>query len=238
MSAYRDEREALAARIEQLERELADARREIARLRRGGDGELAEPSVFLGAPSRVVLERTLSGELPDEALEQLVEVLRLTFGQMGRREDVGRTAAWRTDAEAGRRAQVFIIRGDGTTRIRVEEKLGSLAGGLFGGVVGGAGAGGVVVILAIAAETGLFLPFGAALSLLWAGLTYSVARTTFAALGKTRERQLFRLIEELEALAREALEEPVVRARVSAEEEDVVDASEAAATRSKGDASR
>ena len=139
---------------------------------------------------------------------------------MGRREDVGRTVAWRTDAEASRRAQAFLIRGGGTTRIRVEEKLGSLAGGLFGGVVGGAGAGGVVVILAVAAETGLFLPFGATLSLLWAGLTYSVARTTFAALGKTRARELFRLTEELETLARAALAEPPVKARVRPEDED------------------
>lgn len=238
MTAYRDDREALAARIEDLERELELARDELARLRRGGDGEPAEKSVFLGGPTHVVHERTLDGELPDEALDEVIETLRFTFGQMGRSETIGRTFAWQTEIDpqqGGRRVQVFVARRGGQTRLRVEERMGGLAGGLFGGVVGGAGLGGVGAIIGAVAPTGLLLPFGLAGAALWMGLTYGIVRTSFAAVSNRRNAQLFRLAEELEQVMANALRAaPAVRARVETDAEHEEAEVETARERARG----
>lgn len=231
MTAYRDDREALIARLEQLEAELERARAENARLRRGGDGEPADRSVWLGGPTHVVHERVIDGERPDEALEELVETLRFSLGQMGRSEKIGKTFAWQTEIDpqrGGRRVQVFVTRRGGTTRLRVEERMGALAGGLFGGVVGGAGIGGMATILGVTAGTGVLLPFGLAGAVMWAGLTYGVVRTSFAAVSRSRDRQLARLTDELAEVLRDAMPTaaPAVKARVETadEEEDEVSA--------------
>lgn len=98
MAAYRDDREALLARIEQLEGELDRAQAELVRLRDGEEAESRQGSLLLGGKTRIVHERTLEGELPDETLEELVETLRFHFGQMGRSESIGKTFAWQTEA--------------------------------------------------------------------------------------------------------------------------------------------
>ena len=218
---YRDDREALRARVEQLEGELDEARAEIARLR--GEEPVERASGWLGAPTRIEHERVIEGELPEAAREEVVELLRAELGQLGRTETLGRTLAWRSEPDpqrGGRRIDVLVTTRGGRTRIHVREHLGALAGGLFGGVVGGAGGGVGVSLLVTGALLGL--PFMAAGGLAFAGLTYGVVRTAFSSVVRYRERELARLTSNLDELVRDAVRTPV-RARVEvgeAEEED------------------
>lgn len=222
MTVYRDEREAQSAHIEQLESELDEARAEIDRLRRGGDKDPSESSPWLGGPTLIEHQWTHAGELPDAALEEIVEILRLRLGQVGRAESVGKSFAWRTEVDpqrGGRRVEVLITRRGGKTRFHVIERLGMLAGGLFGGVVGGAGGGGLATIVGVTLGTGVFFPFGLAGAALWLGLTYGIVRTSFAAVAKSRTREIFRLKEEIDEIARDALSAPAgVQARVAEDE--------------------
>jgi Tfp pilus assembly protein FimV len=96
---YRDEREALEAKVQELEDDLGEARRTIARLQ--GEGAAAQPgsdapSAFLGAPPRLHLERELPFEVSDEGYEAIADILRARLstpaaGNMGNVGQVGRT---------------------------------------------------------------------------------------------------------------------------------------------------
>jgi hypothetical protein len=74
---------------------------------------------------------------------------------------------------------------------------------------------------------------------MWLGLTYGVVRTSFGAVSRSRDRQLFGLTEELEDVVREALRggSASVRARVATEEgegaEDEIEARRRARERSR-----
>ncbi|MCZ7677795.1 MAG: hypothetical protein M5U28_03060 [Sandaracinaceae bacterium] len=94
--SYRDESEALRAKVQDLEGRLEDAQAAIARLR--GEGAPApanegERSRLIGAPRRVVLERELPFEVGTEGYEAVAAVLRTRFGlaasQVGRRMTAG-----------------------------------------------------------------------------------------------------------------------------------------------------
>lgn len=94
--SYRDESDALRAKVEDLEGRLEDAQETIARLR--GEGAPApasegERSRLIGAPRRVVLERELPFEVGTEGYEAVAAVLRTRFGlaasQVGRRMTAG-----------------------------------------------------------------------------------------------------------------------------------------------------
>lgn len=94
--SYRDESEALRAKVQDLEGRLDDAEETIARLR----GETAaapagegEHSRLIGAQKRVVLERELPFEVSAEGYEAVAAVLRsrlaVTASQVGRRMTAG-----------------------------------------------------------------------------------------------------------------------------------------------------
>lgn len=201
------------ARVEHLEGELHEARAEIQRLR-GGEGERSARRGWLGAPTRIELERTIEGELPEAAREEIVELLRMDLRELGRTEIIGRSLSWRSEPDpqrGGRRIDVLVTVRNGKTRIQVREHLGGLAGGLFGGVVGGAG-GGVGISLAISGGL-LGFPLMAAGGVAFAGLTYGIVRTAYSSVVRYRERELTRLTQDLEELVRDAVRAPV-RARV------------------------
>ena len=200
--SYRDDRDALIAQNEQLQAELVAARAEIARLR--GDGSRA--SGWLGGPTRIEIERQLEGELSESAIEEFVGMLRSRFGVTGRIERLGSTISWSTDIPRGTGGRNltahFTRRADGTL-IRIEERLGTLAGGLFGGIVGGLGGAGFVNLLVwgiILANVWLLLG-----SVSWVALVFGIVRAAFGGLSKRRARELERLGAELEQAASDAI---------------------------------
>lgn len=76
---YRDESEGLRLRVNELERELAEARDTIARLEgRGATGltESSEPSRFTGVARTQVLRRDLDFEITEQGYEAIAELMR------------------------------------------------------------------------------------------------------------------------------------------------------------------
>jgi hypothetical protein len=102
-----------------------------------------ETTPWLGVPERIVYERNLPGEATPEALEALVGVLEEVLGEPGQASMVGRTFTWTSFGAEGRRGphgrqiSIVIASRDGTTSLRVEERLRPTAGNKFRGLVGG-----------------------------------------------------------------------------------------------------
>lgn len=233
MSAYRDDREALRARVEHLEGELSEARSELDRLRGGGasaEAALARGgNPFLGAPTTLRLRRRVDGELPAEAMDELVDVLRERFGAVGTIEQGGRGLAWKLQPpDTNRVVQVTVVPADGRTVIRVTERLGNLAGGLFGGIVGGVGGGGLGLVLPL---TALIAPLAAPVAgAVWLLTTYGAVRAGYRASVRRRATELGAVIDELsEITARRTGTATPPRARVAAEAADADPAEKAEA---------
>jgi membrane protein implicated in regulation of membrane protease activity len=205
--AYRDETERLRARVDELEEELADAHERIAELEEPEEVEHERTfgERFTGAPLRLAVERTLDGELPIEAQEELVEALRKRFNTLGQASSVGRSLTWMgASAQNQRQIEVSVSARNGHTTIRVMERLSNLAGGLFGGIVGGLGGGGLglwVPLLALAKAT-FWLPV---LILGWILLVYLIVRAIYVRVAAKKQAELAATASELARLGREAI---------------------------------
>lgn len=206
---YRDQNDALRARVGSLERELADARGELADARGAETPEGAPSNVFLGGPTQLEFERAFPGELDEECIGELISIVRSELGQIGRLDRLGGSTAWSSVLGGGGNTlvEVLIETRRGKTHLKVREGLGNLAGGLFGGVVGGAGGGGLGMIVPLAMLVGVpgaAVPF---LAVGWIGAVYGGVRIAFGRLSRRRERRLGRLVLRLEAAAYDALDE-------------------------------
>ena len=164
-------------------------------------------SGFLGGPTTIVFERIVDAELHEADFPLLVEEIRVTLHNLGTINTFGQSLTWQTakrPLEEGRDVHVVVTVRAGQTRIRVEEKLGHLAGGLFGGIIGGGGGGGGT------AAFGILMGIGgppaaiiAAASVV--GGAYALARTIFTGISRKRTQQLNGLADRLAELARDVL---------------------------------
>lgn len=204
--AYRDENQHLRARVEELEDELATAKQRIQTLEApdpGGEKSLGER--LAGAKLRIVHEQVLDGELPADSHEELVEVLRRRYNVLGQASSVGKSLGWSNAMPQGTRAvEVSVSARNGKTTVRGVERLGNLAGALFGGIVGGVGGGGMaaVVPLAMALGSVAAIPL---LIVLWVTLIYAIVRFAFSRVAAVRERELRAAIDEVTGVARSNL---------------------------------
>jgi hypothetical protein len=159
---------------------------------------------WLGAPTYLLFERVVTGEVPDVEFPALVEVMRAEMGQLGQGGQLGRSFSWTTvrgAAGGGRDVQIQVWVRGGTTRIEVRENLGSLAGGIMGGVGGGVGGGGLGPLFGGLAG-GMHSPVAALVALpFWLGAVYAGARSIYFYSVKRRRAQLARLTDQLAALA-------------------------------------
>lgn len=179
--AYRDDVEALRARVEQLERENSALRREKEALRAGSaaaPGEASGMARVLGGPLVASFDHTIEGELPASAHELLLELLRESYGALGEAQVIGGTLTWRLTSSGQRWIEVLVSAREGRTRVHITEHLGGVAAMFYGGILGGAGLGGAgaLVPLLHAVEPVL----GAALAPLWVAGTFAVARAGYA----------------------------------------------------------
>jgi hypothetical protein len=172
--------------------------------------ERTRPSPFIGAPTRIVYERVIDGEISNDLFEPLVNEVRRTFGDNGIPSVLGRTLAWTSTQTGGRRRargrQIDVsvaVRG-GVTTIRVEEELRNTAGALFGGLVGGGGGGTTGISVGI----GMAAFHSAALAgLLWvtiAGGFYTLARAIYGNIERKRSTELRELTARLEQIVSDA----------------------------------
>ena len=167
-------------------------------------GEVNRPSPWVGAPTRLVFERVVDGEVSSDEYEALIDIVRRTLGDNGLPSVLGRTLAWSSSMQGsrrrshGRQVDVNIVSRGGVTTIRVEEELRNIAGALFGGLVGGGGGGSTGISVGIGMEVFNSLPIAA---MIWVGVAssfYLLARTLFARTSEKREKQLRELITRLE----------------------------------------
>ena len=192
--------------VEQIAREAGIDARLIRRAAQGLDRPLDanRPSPWAGAPTRLVFERVVDGEIPVDAFEQLVNEIRRTFGDNGVPSVLGRTLAWTSTTAGGRRnsrgrqIDVSIASRGGVTTIRVEEELRNLAGALFGGLVGGGGGGTTGITMGIGMGVFHSAPIAAAIWVAVAGGFFVLARTIFGKMSAKREAQIRDLMERLE----------------------------------------
>ena len=162
------------------------------------------PSPWAGAPTRFVFERVVDGEITSDVYEDLIDTVRRTLGDNGMPSVLGKTLAWTSSVQGGRRqargrqVDVTVVSRGGVTTIRVEEELRNIAGALFGGLVGGGGGGTSGISMGIG--MGIFHSIAIA-GLLWVGVAgsfYLLARTIFGRTSEKREKQLRGLMDQLE----------------------------------------
>ena len=165
-------------------------------------------SKFLGAPTTIAFERVIDAELPERDFPLLVEEIRVTLRSVGTINTFGQSLTWQTPKNVlgeGRNVDVVVTVRAGQTRIRVEEKIGSIAGGLFGGIMGGAGGGGGTVAVAVlTAVAGLPLA-GIVVAASIVGGSYALARTIFKGVYTKRTQELHGLADRLAELASDVL---------------------------------
>ena len=169
---------------------------------------------LLGAPTRIVVERTIPGVLPPGEHDYLFDEMRAAFGHEGygtashqsliwtsRKPKKPVNAfdfeeLWESAQDEGPNIAVRIFARHGQTRIHLEQRLGETAGGIFGGIWGGAGGGGTAVMLGVGIPLGAaaFVIPGAAVVL---GGTYVIARAVFRSVVANKARILEELADRL-----------------------------------------
>ncbi|MBM4186536.1 MAG: serine/threonine protein kinase [Gemmatimonadetes bacterium] len=157
---------------------------------------------FLGTPTRIVIERLVDGEVDDREFAAIVDEVRTVVGNVGQASTLGRSLSWTSGVGPGqiqRAVSLSVTPVSGRTRIRLEENIGQVAGGLFGGLMGGIGGPSIAasIGLAVAAlQTPLLIPvfIGTAVAGAW-GLARVLLRRTAA----KRRAELERLADRLEA---------------------------------------
>jgi len=197
--------------VEQIAKEAGIDPRLIRRAAMGLDqpAQTNRPSPWLGAPTRLVFERVVEGEIPAEEFEGLVAELRRTLGQNGIPSVLGRSLAWsstmgRRHAQ-GRNVDVSIVPRGGVTTIRVEEELRNIAGALLGGIVGGAGGGTSGAVIGGSMAAWHSAPISVGLLACSTSFFYMLARTIYNGIAVKREKELSELIGRLEAQVETAI---------------------------------
>jgi hypothetical protein len=175
-----------------------------------------KPSAFIGAPTNLVLERTIDGEVPADEYETLVLEMQRELGGVGQASMLGRSLVWTMQGVDRRRVstrtvQVTVMPRNGSTTIRIEEPLSQLAGGLFGGLMGGLGGGSGGIMMGIG--MGVFHSAAIAAGLVggMVGGSYLLARTIFGRMARTRGERMQQLMSRLaEHVAATAVRTPEV----------------------------
>jgi hypothetical protein len=166
--------------------------------------EKANP--FLGAPSRIAIERVIDGEFPIESFDRLLEVIRFADTGPGTVATVGRTLSWTgmmSDNQATSLSVTVSVR-DGQTRIRLHTRLSPLAGAIFGGIGGGVGGG--LGWAAIAGGAALGGPVAAVVAGVgFLGGVYGLCRRIYRGQYQRHETVAVGLVDELERVIKGVL---------------------------------
>lgn len=155
---------------------------------------------FLGSPTRIVVERIVTGEIDESDYVTVVDEARTRLGNVGQASTLGRSLAWRTvnpPNQVGRNVYLTLTPLGGRTRIRVEESLTPLAGGLFGGLMGGVGGAGLGLAMGVGIGA-LHSPLAAVLiAVATVGGSFGAARTFLSRSHRGRTRDLEELVDRL-----------------------------------------
>jgi len=181
-------------------------------------------SSFLGGPTRVVVTRVVDGIVPPDEFAFLLDEIRTALGRVGHAATAGSSLYWTSrkpkapvqgfdlgnlwetmQDEDGPDILIRVVTRQGQTRIRLEQRMGNTAWGVFGGVIGGGGGGGAATILGVGLPLGapalLAIPAAAlVLGGTW-GLSRWIYRTVIASRNRVLEDLADRLAEQCAELA-------------------------------------
>jgi len=186
----------LAAEVGIPPQHVAQAAREIGR----PAPRQLQSNWFLGSPNRIVVERIVDGEVEEQEYPTIVDEVRMTVGNVGQSSTLGRSLSWRTVGSGGqvvRGVSLGVTPANGRTRIRLEESLTQIAGGLFGGLMGGVGGTSIPLSMVIAVKAlalPILIPVFIALGI---GGSWGLARQIFKHTRKKRIEELERLADRL-----------------------------------------
>jgi hypothetical protein len=161
-----------------------------------------------GVPVRRTFERVVEGEISADHHEQLANDIRAAMGassMLAQVSTIGRSISW-SSWTAGGVVEIQITPRDGKTTIRIDSNSAQLAGGIFGGIIGGVGGG-------LGANVAWIIPFALHLPVFFGvfGLVgvlagaYGLARWAFSSRVSSLHQRLERLLDTLDAHAREQL---------------------------------
>ncbi|MDB4917951.1 MAG: hypothetical protein JWM95_5595 [Gemmatimonadetes bacterium] len=151
-------------------------------------------SRVIGAPSSLLYEIEIPGQVSPDDFDVLAHTIRSTFGEAGVASTLGRSLSW---ASAGvnrrRHLHISISASGGRTHIRAEESLRELVGVVFGGILAG-GSVGTALLTGLVAGIG---PMIGLVPVLLMGGTYAFAKSIVGRNVRTRAAELEGLVERL-----------------------------------------
>ncbi len=192
--------------LDQLESVAMEVGIDPAALRRAAEELETRPAgrrvgaAVAGAPLSAVVERTLPFEASSEMLETLIPLIQAHSDVSGQGGMAGSTLTWRAwNQSSARDLQILVAARNGETRIRIEDRHGQLAGGVYGGGLGGIGGG-----LGLGVGLGVGIPMGsvamaAGFPIVVIGGTYVACRALFRGIVDRRADSVQRLADALEA---------------------------------------
>ena len=92
------------------------------------DGPKQPVNLFLGTATRIVVEATIDGEMPERDYDLVLDIIRREIGEVGQIGSVGRTFSWSVSNQ-NRKLQISVMPRGGRTTVRVDEQLSNVAGG-------------------------------------------------------------------------------------------------------------
>ncbi len=206
--------EALAAEVGIAPDVVRSAAQSLARRSTPGSTAVGSPGVqrLIGGPTRLLFERVVPVDVPDEEFPTMVEEIRRILQNVGHVSQLGRSFTWTSAVTSTRRSlEVAVSVRGGQTRIIVQESLSNLIGGIFGGIGGGMGGGGMGPIMGTFASLHVS-PLGLlAIVPLWLATTLTVARTVYSRSSRRRAAELQQVADRLAALALELAPGPALR---------------------------
>jgi len=137
-----------------------------------------------GEETSLSREMVIPGELPESGFERMVLVIQRVSREHGTPSLLGRSLTWQVEApNRNRSLQVVVGVRRGETLIRVEERLGQLAGAVFGVSVG-----------AVGSTVGFAVGLPVALEVLGSGLLAVAFPVATLALSYLGAREIFRRV--------------------------------------------
>ena len=176
---------------------VAPAERDAVAPRRTGalpavvvkDGPKQPVNVFLGTATRIVVEASIDGEMPERDYDLVLDLIRREIGEVGQIGSVGRTFSWSVSNQ-NRKLQISVMPRGGKTTVRIDEQLGNLAGGVFGGIMGGGGGGMGGMVMGIVAGSSHQPLLGLAGWLATIAASFGAARMTLGRIATNRHAKL------------------------------------------------
>lgn len=196
--------------IEEIDAIASEAGISSALIRRaavevGSEAATQKQNRFLGGAVDLI-EIRLAGEAAAQSdLERIFAMIPSFTGENGTGNVMGGSLSWATNAEVvqrtGHSVDISVTPSEGQSVVKVRNRLGQMAAGLFGGLVGGVGLGaGLGVGLGVGLKTLSSIPFAVLFPIGALVGSYLIARFAFTLFSKARKSRIKDIADNIVAL--------------------------------------